>query len=328
MGGQWKRFLKKRSKRSAKRKQKRKSKIKLRKQNHTRLIIDSPLSLSFIHNKQETAEFFHKIIKGAKSNKKIFLNLQKVTKITGDAILYLLSIAEKYAKKSILIEGSSPLNVEAAKYLEASGFYNFANTGKKFHSINHNFFKIRRGTEVEPKILQEAIQFSMSKCQNKDILNFLKKEIYRSLNEATGNVKQHAYLHQSEERLWWLLVEFIEFENRLRFYVLDSGLGIPQTIEKKILEKLFDFLPLPGLLRHYTDADYILSAMKGQFRTRTKKPFRGLGLPEICDIANNNNVSEFTIVSNYGFLDVKKEVKETLHKKIFGTILTWEIQLS
>jgi len=49
----------------------------------------------------------------------------------------------------------------------------------------------------------------------------------------------------------------------------------------------------------------IRSALKGEFRTRTKEVFRGRGLPLIKQVSDNNIIDELKIVSNYGYVDCK-----------------------
>ncbi|AVV78755.1 MULTISPECIES: ATP-binding protein [Leptospira] len=328
-GFQWKRFLSKRSRKAIKRQKKTRS-LKTNKniKRFNKVTVDAPKTLSFLKNLEETVLFFHKVEKAISNGNSTYLNLSNVSIITGDAILYLLSITEK--DKGVhgigSIVGNAPINNDARKYLEASGFYKYVKSNAQFIPVNQNFFAIKRGLLVEPATLKEAIQFSLRKCKNnKSIESFLKDKIYRSLNEATGNIAQHAYSKNRLRRFWWLMVEFIEKEEKLRFYVLDNGLGISETIAKKLKERIFDLLI--ELFSNHSDADYILSALRGEFRSETRKRYRGFGLPEIQGIANNKHIVEFHIISNFGFVDVKKMRPIRLSSKIYGTMLTWEIQL-
>ncbi|MCR8640851.1 ATP-binding protein [Leptospira interrogans serovar Ricardi] len=328
-GFRWKRLLNKRSRKAIKRQKKARSLKKNKNIKYfTKVIIEAPEILSFLKNLEETVLFFHKVEEAVSKGNNTYLNLSNISIITGDAILYLLSITEKnrgsHATGSI--GGNAPLDHDARKYLEASGFYKYVKSNADFISVNQNFFAIRRGLLVEPKTLKEAIQFSLRKCKNNQSVNkFLKDKIYRSLNEATGNIAQHAYLKNRLRRYWWLMVEFVEKEKRLRFYVLDNGLGISETIAKKLKERIFDFVF--EFFSNHSDADYILSALRGEFRSETRKKYRGFGLPEIQGIAKNKHIAEFHIISNFGFVDVKKMRPTKLSSKIYGTMLTWEIQL-
>ncbi len=328
-GIRWKNLLKKRSKKSIKRRKRiRKLKKRLNQIKRNNVRIDAPKSLSFLLNLAETVAFFQQIEKRISIGTNIYLDLSKIESLTGDAILYLLSIANrtKLLEGKGSIQGNVPENDEARKYLEASGFYKYVRSSSTFIPINQNFFAIRRGVLVDPTTLKEAIMFSIEKSRNNStIKSFLKNDIYRSLNEATGNVAQHAYSKNGLDRYWWLMVEFLEEKSKLRFYVLDNGLGISETIAKKIKERIFDLLI--ELFINHTDADYLLSALKGEFRSATKKKYRGFGLPEIRSIAENKHIAEFYILSNYGFVDVKKMKPTKLSSKIQGTLLIWEIQL-
>ncbi len=226
-GFRWKRLLNKRSRKAIKRQKKARSLKKNKNIKYfTKVIIEAPEILSFLKNLEETVLFFHKVEEAVSKGNNTYLNLSKISIITGDAILYLLSITEKNrgSHNTGSIGGNVPLDHDARKYLEASGFYKYVKSNADFISVNQNFFAIRRGLLVEPKTLKEAIQFSLKKCKNNQSVNkFLKDKIYRSLNEATGNIAQHAYSKNKLRRYWWLMVEFVQKEKRLRFYVLDNG---------------------------------------------------------------------------------------------------------
>lgn len=277
-GFRWKRLLSKRSRKAFKRQKKSRSLKKYKNIKHfTKVNIVAPKILSFLKNLEETVIFFHKVEKSVNKGNNTYLNLSNISIITGDAILYLLSITEKNRGAHYIgsIGGNVPLDNDARKYLEASGFYKYVKSNAHFISVNQNFFAIRRGLLVEPKTLQEAIQFSLRKSKNYKSLNdFLINDIYRSLNEATGNIAQHAYSKNKLRRYWWLMVEYVEKEKRLRFYVLDNGLGISETIAKKLKERIFDYFF--EFFRNHSDVDYIISALKGEFRSETRKNTVGL----------------------------------------------------
>jgi hypothetical protein len=326
----WKKFLSNRSKKTKKRKNKRERKRRRELEEVKRMTrsitIESPAILSFIFNLEPTVEFFNKIEKAMLSGNSIKLDLSKITNLTGDSILYLLSSISN-SSGARLIRGNNPNNSSARNYLQASGFYNYVNAQNyAYRPIDQNFFAIRRGALVETDILSHAINFSISKSNNNSqITRFLKNQIYRSLNEGMGNVIEHAYSKNKITKYWWLMVEYLEKERKLRFYVLDNGVGIPTTIAKKFKEKAYEILY--GLFSNHSDSEYILSALRGEFRSETKKKNRGYGLPEVREIAENKNISSFKIISNYGYVDVKLMRGQNLPSRIYGSLLTWEIDI-
>lgn len=320
----WKKYLKKRKKRTQKRNLKKKNSIT---PNLKPKILIAPKILSLKNNLLGTLEYFQICEKFLTSGRNIYLDLSKVDLITGDAILYLLSFNEKYkgSRKVGSISGNSPKSHLPASYFKCSGFYDYVKSNNPFRYISNNFYSIRKGILIIPNVIKDALSFCFEKSEDKNVNKFIKSHIARILNEGMGNVKHHAYKINDNKNFWWLMIEYDPKDFVLKFYLLDNGLGIPGTIKKRISEKLFDFLT--GIFGNHQDSDYIISALNGEFRSETNQLNRGNGLPEMKEIADNSKILKFEIISNFGYVNVKNYKKQELNTKFNGTILIWEIKI-
>ena len=138
------------------------------------------------------------------------------------------------------------------------------------------------------------------------------------------NTTQHAYAEKEDLTVsqWYLFVE--NKDTAIQFIFLDTGKGIPATINKKLIVES----KLVSTLLKKNDSDFILSTLNGEFRSKTKQSNRGKGLPWIYNHAKNNNISNFMIFSRNGCCSVQENspVKCIDYKnQMFGTLLCWEL---
>lgn len=126
---------------------------------------------------------------------------------------------------------------------------------------------------------------------------------------------------------WYLMANFDKINNKINFVFLDTGFGIPKTINKNYKEKVAQILQNSvgelGFIFAAPEAHLIESALQGGFRTKTNQHFRGKGLPCIYEFYKNNYIQDLIIISNYGYIDCVRNYKIQLMNKFHGTLYSW-----
>ena len=287
----------------------------------------APENFSIMDNPKETIDYFNDVIKkiNEKFHHKLTINflLQNVNKITIDAIMYMLAIT-KNTKKNHNTKGSYPVDNEAKALFMNSGFLKYVYSNKNIINPSPN----------------EDIQIRMSNDSNKNAITC--KEInsiiierygiarrklqflYDILYEMMINTNEHAYSSETFLLNNWYVYVALEKE-RVKFSFLDTGIGIPYTVNKNFLEKI-------NLLGLKTDADLILSALNGKFKTSTMQEYRGKGLPKFTKYNKTKKIRNFKIVSGKGMVVFNEEKQDylvyNLDKRLIGTVYYFEIELS
>lgn len=298
-----------------------------------------PPIFSIIKNPEETIEFFNNLIgqveKVRKAIKNKFnkynfvrtfsLNMDNTIEITGDALMYLLTIISNTRGKKLLPItwiGNFPKNEKMKRFLQSSGYLKYMETAKENLVTTKENIQIQKGQSYEYKdgekiidIRKEIIDFTCQKLNKTKIeINFL----MTMLTEMITNIKDHAYDDNNLfKHNWYIFVE--NDENKISYTFMDNGLGIPTTIRKSGFEKLIEMF----------DADkeykYIQAGVSGlQKRSKTGLIERGNGLPSIYEQYTNNKINKLVIISNKAYYT--KENPKDLKNSLNGTIFYWEIE--
>lgn len=286
----------------------------------------APQKFSIMDHPIDTINYFNNILSTIdnKKHNKLTVNfiLNAVNYITIDALMYMLAIT-KNTKKSHFTKGSYPIDEKAKSIFVNSGFLNYVKSTKQIISENPNDnirIKICNNSDENRNICKTINLLLMKKY------NIERKELrflYDMLYEMMINTNEHAYNTKTFlQNNWYLYVEL--HEEKIKFSFLDTGMGIPYTINKNFFDKL-TFLGIK------TDADLILSALNGQFKTSTKLNHRGKGLPKFTKYNKNNKIMNFKIVSGKGKVTYDNDTQEyitiPLDKKLIGTVYYFEVNI-
>lgn len=287
----------------------------------------APENFSIMNNPTETIGYFNEVI--SKINEKVHHKLtisflfNSVKDITIDAVMYMLAIT-KNTKKNHNTRGSYPEDNNAKSLFMNSGFLKYVFSNKNIINPSSN----------------EDIQIRMSNDSNKNAITckeinsiiiekygIARKKLqflYDILYEMMINTNEHAYSSETFLLNNWYVYVALE-EKRVKFSFLDTGIGIPNTVNKNFLEKI-------NLLGLKTDADLILSALNGKFKTSTMQEYRGKGLPKFTKYNKTKKIQNFKIVSGKGMVvfDSEKQnyITYNLDKRLIGTVYYFEIELS
>lgn len=281
---------------------------------------EAPKHFSIIENEAETVGYFNKIIEAVESDVgysyKIKLDLTNINKVTIEAIMYLLAIANNIKKKNHQVTGNYPECDVTRNIFRESGFEKFVRSEyRDQYYVNEKMFKISTGSTIDTESGRKLIEFLDKNGVIKG--SKISKDIYRMVIELMGNTNNHAYSIDSPFINKWYLYAEKRQDNKISLVFLDTGSGIPTTIRRKISDITRD------------DKDLIASAFDGENRTRTRQSNRGLGLPEIKSINRSGSIQNLKIISCNGRVDMMTKSEDydkiNISKKMIGTLFYWEI---
>ena len=178
----------------------------------------------------------------------------------------------------------------------------------------------RRNYIVEGEKVYDVIRFAESKLGRMVESRF----VYNILIELMTNTKHHAADKDEKTRPWWLSVYYKEDSNRVSFAFADAGVGIFNSVSPTITfyKKMFQ-----NLKRN--DNTHIMRALlSGTFGSRTKVSYRGKGIPQINQYAQNGVIDNLTIISNDVYAAVSRGKIELLNVNFPGTFWYWELNRS
>lgn len=298
-------------------------KNKKRKRQNNEINFVAPVKFSLENNTAETMEFFDKIM-STKNNKRIGtvfnIDSSNVEDVSVDALMYLIAIINDVKYNSIFrytFCGNFPKSDNAMRIYKESGFMDFVQSNCNMVIPKSNSIRIQRGDNNDPITAKQVCQFVQQNC-------FLNKidtmPLYNILVEMMGNTRQHAYEKgmYDKAKCWYLYAE--EEQDNIKFVFLDTGLGIPATIQKKWTEKI----PIIN-----KDSEFIKSALNGDFRTQTKMPNRGKGLPQISDSFKSGLLRDVFVCSGKGICRLNNTNNYSTNEmkyKLSGTLFSWIIQ--
>lgn len=292
----------------------------------------APKNFSIIENTEETLQYFSEIIEfirfSAKinSHKRAFIDVNQVENLSIDAIVFLLAVVHNIIanrRSTCKFSGNLPADENAYQIMLESGFDEYVKFPNRFllnlpATKGYNSVTILSGRSNNPDKAKQIIDFVIMKTgySNGD-LRFL----YVMLIELMANVKEHAYDNSLFLPKWYCYVKHVD--DCIEFIFLDTGLGIPSTINKNFLEKV-------NLLGLKKDSEFVLSALDGKFpRTKTKLVNRGRGLPSILENQVNGRIKNLTIISNKAkvIMDSTGQFAEDMLSMLEGTLFYWTISI-
>lgn len=288
----------------------------------------APLVFSFIKNPNETSAFFENLISfiTTKRNygKNLFIDISNITELTIDALMYLLAIInnlnENFNNK-YSFSGNFPKDPKIRDRFHESGFYRFVKyRGKDPLVRNKDNVQIVSGENSDVYLAKRIASFVSSKAKVPQ--NYC-RFIYCLLVELMSNTHKHAYNNTNRVLYprWYCYAEYDKREC-ISFTFMDTGEGIPSTVKKNFSEKL-------DILKIKEENRYVISALDGEFRTATKKPYRGKGLPRIREFCSSEKIKDMQIITNKANVIVNKQsyVGKDMAIPLTGTLYYWKIDL-
>jgi hypothetical protein len=165
-------------------------------------------------------------------------------------------------------------------------------------------------------------------------------KVLTSISEAITNVTQHAYPsnhqyeHEHVER-FWIAATSNRIDKTLTVVVYDQGASIPVTYPKlNRVDKVLRFLERAIRRRpefaYQNDGAYIRAAMR-YGGSRTDKPYRGKGFPQMYEILQSVGKGSLSVRSRGGWCRRAPDGRVrsgSLTSSIGGTLIEWKIDMS
>lgn len=281
--------------------------------------IDAPNIFSIVNNQKEMLGFFRDIKRNVVFNCNVFINMNDVTQVTTDAIIYMLlffdNLKEKYP--NLKFNGNFPKDEKSKILLFHSGFLEkLFKTKNPYDQITHRaILKIETGTDTNAALAGNIITFALNSLN--ETPSYSSRRSYRNIIEAMSNTNNHAYEKNEKVKKWYLMALYDEESNKVSFSFLDSGHGIISTVKKKNFEKL-------GLISHISILESVLNAETHNNRSQTELIQRGKGLPSIYASFKSGYTDNLVIISNKAFLDARNNKRIRLKHSFDGTLISWD----
>lgn len=280
--------------------------------------VTAPSNFSLIYNTEDTLEYFKKAHKELKNGNRILFDISGITTLTTDAIaVQIAKIKDQSFHFNSGILGNAPNNENLKKLFFQSGFYEYVNTrGTK--PINNKKLLIHEITnnKVEPDKAKDAYLLGLRHTfQNEDIF----EPLYNILIEIMQNTNNHAGATRGKYD-WWLHVYNHPDSAKTSYTFLDLGVGIFESLPVQSFKR--DFLELLGLK---SNLDLVPQLFAGEIKSRTSRPERGKGIPQVYECSQHEYFEKFILISNDIYADLKTNENRLIKNHFNGTLFYWEL---
>lgn len=188
------------------------------------------------------------------------------------------------------------------------------------------YFPFKRAVYSQSQSLSTVDVYKQLKGDLRDIItpieDALVTYLFEAFTEAADNALEHAYDDTMADGTfipggWWTSGAYDTRKKRLFLSVYDQGVGIPNTI----IRKLQKFLPK-------SDSHSILTAVE-YGKTRTKKKGRGKGFKNMQNLIDVFGNGELRVYSGRGIAIYKDKVwtGKDFHRSLEGTLISWQVDL-
>lgn len=301
--------------------------------NKQAIIMNAPKTFSFFDNNGPTIALFNSVKRYISCSNcyKLVYNLTYVEKITIDVIMYMiaLSIDVRKSKPYLMFTLKLPSDPSVKDFIKKCGLKQFVKGNNEYIVEDcKDYYTIAIGSQADTEITKSICEFVYPHLGIDKSKGFF---LYNTFIELMNNSNQHAYKDDDDDKKWFVFIENVS--DRLKFTFLDTGVGIPNTVIKKVTYDTNDFNALDLLdFAEKRDARFIYSALlREDMRSQTREENRGHGLPEIYSYYKDGKyTSNLKIISGHGicvFNDYDRlNPKLTNMKHNFdGTLFYWEI---
>lgn len=285
--------------------------------------LHAPKCLDIFEDTENTIAFFSEVlktVKGCHCRDTVYFDLSEVECITPASIMYIIAIIKNVRRiraLKIACVGNMPTNASARATIEQSGFFSFVSATSPLKiEADSKYMKIANGKDADGTLAGAFCDFVQNSSKKTRLHT---KRLYPMIVELMTNTHQHAYEVDTKSIMksnWYIFAR--DTKSAVQFVFLDTGVGIPKTVAKRIFERV----------SMKNDAAYLESVLRGDFRTETRQKHRGKGIPGIYEDACNHSVVGLSIISGRAKCEVdnRSNIKTTSLKEPFeGTLFAWNI---
>ncbi len=299
--------------------------------------ISAPKHFSLVGNTEPVLRFINRLSTCYENRSKVFVVLRHVKKITGDALVLLLSNVVEFKALGIDFNGNKPKDPKVARQVENSGFFKIlydegddkiTYKDKDSYTINDDQDIYTHATksvdsELTASLIENAAEFlwgEKRRCIG----------VQRIMIELMQNTNNHAS-RNAGEKFWWLSMTKENNPKRVCFSFIDYGMGIFRSLATKGKDdKFYGWLDRMKYIcypeNHY---EVLNKMMTGEFhQTVTGKSYRGKGIPGIYKEIGKKSITKLVAISNDALGNATDNKFHKLMSPLKGTFIYWEMDES
>lgn len=284
----------------------------------------APENFSIIDNCDGVIRFLNNLRKDYHYRRKVFVNMEQVTKVTNESLCLLVSNMMLFRDGRIDFDGNYPFDVRAHKVVTESGFLEKLYNKRGRNSVNNvNSTIYTHSAKMSNADIADAIILSCSKFLWQQECNC--GGVYNAFIELMANTIEHADEIEGKQK-WWVTSTKDKENEKVTFSFVDYGRGIISTLTnanqkrhkttvERILAKWFGNEAM--LLKEVMEGALTLSEKEGSHY--------GNGLNSIYQDMEDGQIDNVVIISNNVFADVKSGNYHKMNESFPGTFVSWEI---
>lgn len=282
-------------------------------------IVDKKIPANFevLNNQNEVFQFVYELL-DMHSNRKlkhIKLDLTDVQTIDAAAICLLLSVVSELGNCGIKVSGNYPINIECAKVFIESGF------------LNH--MKNEQGYNISIETSNQIAEAGTDKTRNRNIAQAIRNSMkfllgtpqryqpaYTVAMETCSNSVEHAY--EKRPKHWRLGI--YNMGNSISFTMVDTGIGILNTLYRKFRHEILDILKLRS------NHEILHRAFLRKYGSSTQLVNRNKGLPCVMDKFSAGLIKNLKVITNDVYLDFNNiKERKSMNYPFSGVLFYWEV---
>ena len=279
--------------------------------------VQAPENYSLVYNTIETLQYYNEIRDILASGQRVRFDLSNVKKMTTDAIaVQIAKIKDERYNKRVPICGNAPKDEKLSNLFQHSGFYEHVRVSGARPPAKNKLIHERTANRVEPDIAKEACLLGLRHT-------FKNESIFEPLYDIIIEVMQNTNNHAGKKRGlydWWLHVYNHPNSAKTIYTFLDLGSGIFNSLPVKTFWR-----EAANRLHLTSNLDLVDKLFAGEIKSRTSRPERGKGIPQIYECAQDSVFTTFVLISNDVYADMKKHESHILSTKFDGTLFYWKI---
>lgn len=282
--------------------------------------IKAPKVFSLIENTEEVLNYLEAARKALNNGNPVRFDISEIEILTTDAIALLIAhIKDENFHQRSGIMGNSPNDQKLRELFLQSGFYNYVITNSPTPKIKDTtlIHKITNN-KVEPSIAKDACLFGLKHT-------FGHEEIFDPIYDIIVEIMQNTNNHAGNVRgkyNWWINIYNDPLTKTSKYTFLDLGVGIFESLPaRSFKEQTFK-----EILGFADNTDLIKPLFNGEIKSRTGKPERGKGIPQVYDSSQHENFSKFILITNDVFVNLKTLKSTKLNQNFSGTLFYWELK--
>lgn len=286
-------------------------------------IAKMPSNFSFISNAENTISYFDKLISviiKKRFKQKFFIDARDVNSVTAETLIYMIAIIYNIKANKPLqyeFEGNLPITKSAKEAFQNSGYLNYFKMKKLKMPDSSSRVQIVSGKNVETETAKAICDFAIDKL---GVTRTKMRVLYATLIELMSNTAKHAYQDNNTRMIAQWYLHALYDDDKISVSFMDTGEGIPNTLKKKIIERVFQ---LP-------DSQLIELSLTERGRSETGLPNRGRGLPNLFQHVKKNEINDFYVLSGSGSCIYSQEdgklILQEYEHNIYGTIFNFSFK--